>query len=116
MKNNFAETAIMVTRDGLGHADKELSHKLARNYFRTLLESEYPPKYILFYGEGVKLTIEGSPCQAELAALSASGVSVIACRTCLDHYGLTDKVAAGEIGNMLQIIEAQAEAEKVIAV
>jgi len=116
MPNHFSSTAILVTNDGLGHADPELGHKLARNYFHTMIELEQRPQSILFYGEGVKLTTKGSPCINELTALSSAGVPLVVCRTCLDHYGLTDKVAVGEIGNMLRIFEAQAVAKRVITV
>ncbi len=65
-------------------------------------------------GKGVKLVATGSACQKELEELSAIGVSLIACRTCLDYYGLLDKVVVGEVGNMMRIVEAQASADKVI--
>ncbi|WP_051279638.1 sulfurtransferase-like selenium metabolism protein YedF [Chitinilyticum aquatile] len=114
MSNDFASTALVFNHDGLGHADEALRHKLASNYLRTLLELGQLPQAILFYAGGVKLVAHGSPCLAELTELAAAGVPVIACRTCLDFYGLMDQVAAGEIGNMLRIVEAQAQAAKVI--
>jgi len=114
MSNHFASTAIVFNHDGLGHADAALRHKLASNYLRTLLELEQHPQAVLFYAAGVKLVAEGSPCLTELAELAAAGVPLIACRTCLDFYGLMDKVQVGEIGNMLRIVEAQAAADKVV--
>lgn len=114
MSNDFAATAIVFNHDGLGHADEALRHKLATNYLRTLIELEQPPQAILFYAAGVKLVAEGSPCLRELAELANAGVPLIACRTCLDFYGLLDKVRVGDIGNMLRIVEAQAAASKVI--
>ncbi len=114
MINDFADTVIVLNHDGLGHADEALRHKLAVNYFRTLLELGQMPRAVLFYAGGVKLVAQGSPCQKELAELSAAGVPLIACRTCLDFYGLMDCVVVGEIGNMVRIVEAQAAAAKVI--
>jgi selenium metabolism protein YedF len=116
MINSFANSVIVVNSNGLGHADPELRNKLAANYFRTIEELEQRPKSILFYADGVKLTTEGSPCLKELTQLSDAGVPLIVCRTCLEYYGLTDKLVIGEIGNMLRIVEAQAAAEKVITV
>ena len=115
----FSTTAILVTADGLGqggHDDRALRHKLTVSYFRTLLETEALPQAVLFYTAGVKLLTEESPCLAELKELVAAGVPLIACRTCLDFYGLMDKVVVGEIGNMLRIVEEQAKAAKVITV
>jgi len=116
MINSLATSVIVVNNDGLGHTEPKLRHILAVNYFRTLHELGQLPHAILFYADGVKLTIEGSPCLRELETLSDSGVSLIICRTCLEYYGLTDKLAVGEIGNILRIIEAQAAATKVITV
>ena len=116
MSNGFSDTAILITHDGLGQAESELRHLLVRNYLRTLLELGARPKSILFYADGVKLTAEGSPCCDELAALAATGVPLIVCRTCLDYFGLTDRLVVGEIGNMMRIIEEQASSHKVITV
>ena len=116
MNNEFSQTAIIVNHDGLGHTDEAFRHKLATNYFRKLLELGQLPQSVLFYAAGVKLVAQGSPCLKELTELAAAGVPLIACRTCLDFYGLMESVAVGEIGNMLRIVEAQAAAEKVITV
>ena len=116
MINKLASCAIVVNQDGLGHADVALRHKLAANYFRTLHELGQRPQSILFYADGVKLTVEGSPCLAELTALAEAGVSLIVCRTCLEYYGLVQQIRVGDIGNMVRIVEAQAEASRIITV
>lgn len=116
MSNDFADTVIVFNHDGLGHGDETLCHKLATNYLCTLRELGRRPQAILFYASGVKLVAEGSPCLEELKALAAEGVLLIACRTCLDFYGLVDRVAVGDIGNMLRIVEAQGMAGKVVTV
>lgn len=114
MSNEFADTVLVLNHDGLGQADPVLCHKLAVNYFRTLIELEQLPKAVVFYASGVKLVAEGTPCQKELAELSAAGVPLIACRTCLDFYALQDRVVVGEVGNMMRIVEVQMAAAKVI--
>ncbi|WP_153111870.1 DsrE family protein [Propionivibrio limicola] len=116
MNQNFSDTVILFNNDGLGYADEALRHKLATNYLRTLLELGQRPQAILFYAAGAKLVATGSPCLKELAELAALGVPLIACRTCLDFYGLMDAVRVGEIGNMMRIVEAQAKAGRVITV
>jgi hypothetical protein len=37
------------------------------------------------------------------------------CSTCLNYFGLTDKVEIGIVGGMGDIIEAQRRAEKIIS-
>lgn len=112
MKN----AVILLNQLGMGVGDAALRQKVLATYLRTLLEGEFLPQALLFYTEGVQLCCEGSPTLDSLAGLAARGVQLIVCRTCLESYGLVDKVRVGEIGNMLQIVEAQAAAQKVITV
>jgi hypothetical protein len=105
---------VMVTRDGMGHADPELRHKLIATYFNLLVDSDLRPGAIAFYADGVKLAVEGSPVIDSLRALEAKGTHLILCQTCLNHLGLADKVAVGIVGGMTDIIAAQWKAGKVI--
>jgi sulfur relay (sulfurtransferase) complex TusBCD TusD component (DsrE family) len=63
----------------------------------------------------VKLACAGSPVIEQLRALQTRGVELILCSTCLDYYGLTDRVAVGIVGGMPDIIEAMQLANKVIS-
>jgi hypothetical protein len=58
---------------------------------------------------------EGSPVVDELQALNDRGVELILCSTCLDYFGLRDKVQVGIVGGMPDIIEARSAAGKVIS-
>ncbi|MBS1209195.1 MAG: hypothetical protein H6R19_1593 [Proteobacteria bacterium] len=114
MDTDFSSSAIVINTDGMGHGDEGLRHRLLSNYLRTLIELDRPPQSILLYAAGVKMAAATSPCRAELTQLRAAGTQIIACRTCLDHYGLMAQLPGEEIGNMLMIVEAQAAAGKVI--
>ncbi|GAB4491835.1 MAG: hypothetical protein Fur0016_24420 [Anaerolineales bacterium] len=111
MMNN---TVILVTNDGMGQADVPLQHTLIAKYFDLLLANNDLPNAICFYTEGVKLAVEGSPVLAQLAALEQKGVRLVMCSTCLNYFGLSDKVKVGIVGGMGDILEAQVKAEKVI--
>jgi intracellular sulfur oxidation DsrE/DsrF family protein len=111
-----SDTVILVARDGLGEAEHSLQHKLAVAYFKLLEENHILPAAICFYGDGVRLAVEGSPVLNELYKLEAQGVRLILCSTCLNYYHLTDQVRAGIVGGMTDIIEAQMRAAKVISV
>jgi len=112
----MSEVVILVTNSGLGNAEKGLREKMMGVFLSTLDAFPQLPDKILFYTEGVKLVVEGSPVIAELKALEEKGVRLIACSTCLDYFGLKDQVAAGEVGGMAAIIEAMMGAEKVLSV
>jgi selenium metabolism protein YedF len=107
---------ILVTNNGMGKGDQQLQHKLIRTYFTLLNESDYLPAVIAFYTDGVKLLAAGSPVLEALKALEAKGVRLVACGTCLNHYGLEDKLEVGLPGGMTDIIEAQWRADKVITI
>jgi len=107
-------TVLLVTRNGMGEADPGLQQKLVQTYFKLLDESDVLPAAICFYTDGVKLVVEGSPVLDSLKSLEAKGVRLILCSTCLNFFGLTDKVQAGIVGGMTDIIEAQRRATKVI--
>jgi intracellular sulfur oxidation DsrE/DsrF family protein len=108
-------TVIQITNNGMGKSDQALQHKLVVKYLELIQMNDKLPNAITFYTDGVKLVVEGSPVLEQLRALEGKGVRLIVCSTCLDHYGLSEKVRVGIVGGMTDIIEAQVKAEKVIS-
>ena len=108
------DTIIQITNDGMGKGDPALQHKLIIKYLELIQMNEGLPNAITFYTDGVKMVVESSPALEQLRALESKGVRLIACSTCLEHYGLIDKVKVGIVGGMTDIIEAQTKADKVI--
>jgi len=111
---NSKSILLAVIHDGMGVADVELQHTLLRKYLLLLQENGTLPGAICFYTSGVKMVAEGSPVLDALQSLEAQGVRLIVCKTCLDHYGLLEKVRVGIVGGMGDIIAAQWLADKVI--
>jgi intracellular sulfur oxidation DsrE/DsrF family protein len=109
-------TAILLTSNGMSNAEKELSATLLSNYLKLLCDEDLLPNAILFYGEGVKTVVENSPFIDALANLEKKGVNLIVCKTCLNFYGLIDKVQIGKIGTMTDIIHYQWNVNKVITI
>ena len=105
---------IVVNKDGMGDADRELQQKLITTYFNLLIDADLLPGAIAFYAEGVKLAVEGSPVLDSLRALEEKGVHLILCQTCLKHYSLLEKINVGIVGGMTDIIAAQWKADKVV--
>mgnify|MGYP001439145571 CR=1 FL=1 len=68
---------------------------------------------MLFYNGGAKLTVEGSASLEDIRGLEAQGVEIMTCGTCLNYYGLTDKLAVGGVTNMYSIVEKLAGASRV---
>jgi selenium metabolism protein YedF len=108
---------LLVAGEHVGRGEHdELGRILARNFFRTLSELEPIPNVILFLNSGVKLVVEDSPILPDLLKLQARGVKMLACGTCLDFYGVTANVAAGEVSNMATIAGLMTRATRVVTV
>jgi len=114
-KLDGSRTLVLVTREGMGDAEPELSRKLFATWTRLVLENDSLPGAICFYAKGVRMVAEGSPVLETLKAFEAKGVRLIVCSTCLNFYGLVDRVKVGIVGGMGDILAAQWKAEKVIA-
>jgi len=105
---------LVVPTDRMGRGPEELGGILVRTFFHTLCEIEPRPDTIIFFSDGVKLTVEGSPVLEDLRALAERGVEILACGTCLDYFELKEQVAVGEVSNMYTIAEAMLGAAKVV--
>ena len=69
---------------------------------------------ILFYNGGAFLTCEGSESLEDLKSLEAQGVEIRTCGTCLNFYGLTEKLQVGDVTNMYDIAERMSKADRII--
>jgi hypothetical protein len=116
LKTNSSSTVVLINNDGMGSAEEPLRHKLLTVYLTMLQENGLFPGAICFYADGVKMVVEGSPILDLLRALEEKGVRLIICSTCLQYFGLSDKVAVGIVGGMNDIVLAQWMAAKVITI
>ena len=96
---------ILIGKDKLGDGSDTLGTALMKSYIYALSESDKIPTHLLFLNGGVKLTIEDSEVLESLRVLQDKGVEILSCGTCLDFYGIKEKLAIGEITNMYNIVE-----------
>lgn len=95
----MAKTFWIVT-DSLGRGDGALGRVLMRNFVYSLARAEARPARVMLMNAGVKLAVEGSEVLDDLRLLEEAGVQVKVCGTCLDFFGLKERLAVGEIGDM----------------
>ena len=100
----------------MGSGNDELGATLMKGFIYAVSQLEELPKTMLFYNGGVKLTTEGSASLEDLKSLQAQGVEILSCGTCLDFYGLKDKLRVGGITNMYVIAQTMAEAGNVVKI
>ena len=105
----------LISSDIIGHQDPELGKRLMHSFFLKLLEAAEKPSHILFLEKGVQLLLpEFSAVDALKILAEESGVILLACVTCLDYYGIKDKIEVGEVSTMPEIIAVMHESDKVI--
>jgi len=104
-----------ISSDRIGNQSPDLGVKLMHSFFLKLLETPEKPTHILFMESGVKLLLDSFSAIDALKILeNEMKVELLACQTCLDFYGIKDKITAGKISNMPDIIFAMHQADKVI--
>lgn len=107
-------TVVVISADHMGEGDNELGKVLIKGFIYALTEQDVLPKTMLFYNGGAKLTCEESPTLEDLKSLEAQGVEILTCGTCLNHYGLTDKLQVGSVTNMYVIAEKMTQAGNIV--
>ena len=108
------DTVVVIASDKMGEGAEELGKTLLKAFVFSLTQQDKLPKTILFYNGGAHLTCEGSPMLEDLRALEAEGVEILTCGTCLNFYGLTEKLAVGGVTNMYVIAEKMLNAGNVV--
>lgn len=107
-------TVVVVSADHMGEGDEALGKILLKGFLFALTQQETLPKTVLFYNGGAFVTCEGSASLEDLQKLAEQGVEILTCGTCLNHYGLTEKLQVGGVTNMYVIVEKQLQATKII--
>ena len=109
-----ADTVVAISSDKMGIGADDLGKSLLKAFVFALTQQDQLPKTVLFYNGGASLTCEGSPMLDDLQALEAQGVEIMTCGTCLNFYGLTEKLAVGNVTNMYTIVEKLTQAGNVV--
>ena len=105
---------IAVDTATMGRGNDELGKALMKGFLFAVTQLDTLPKTMLFYNGGATLTTEGSDSLEDLKSLEAQGVKIKTCGTCLNYYGLTEKLQVGEVTNMYDIVETMTKAFKVV--
>ena len=107
-------TVVVVSSDRMGSGNDELGKVLIKGFIFAVTQLDTLPKTMLFYNGGATLTTEDSDSLEDLKSLEAQGVEIMTCGTCLDYYGLKDKLAVGTVTNRYSIVEPMANAGRIV--
>ena len=105
---------VVISRDTMGEGAEELGKILIKGFIYALSELPTPPKFVIFLNSGAHLTSEGANTIDDLKKLESKGTEILTCGTCLNFYGLKEKLAVGAITDMYGITERAAGAAKVM--
>ena len=105
---------VVLSADHMGEGAEELGKILMKSFLYALTQQDELPDTILCYNGGAKLTCEGSESLEDLKDLAARGVEILTCGTCLNFYGITEKLQIGSVTNMYDIVERMSSADRVI--
>ena len=105
---------VVINSPTMGTGDEAFGKQLLKTFIYTLTEQDILPQTIIFYNGGVPLVTADSESLEDLQKMASQGVKIYACGACLNYYGLTDKVAVGEITNMYRIVEMMRTADRIV--
>ena len=105
---------VVLSANVMGTGDPKLGSSLMKAFVFALTKQEQLPDTIVCYNTGANLTCEGADTLEDLKLLESEGVTILTCGTCLDFYGLKEKLAVGSVTNMYDIVERMENAAQTI--
>ena len=105
---------VVLSANTMGTGDPKLGASLMKAFVFALTRQDRLPETVLCYNSGAYLTCEGADTLEDLKLLESEGVKILTCGTCLDFYGLKEKLAVGSVTNMYDIVERMEQAVSII--
>jgi selenium metabolism protein YedF len=108
-------TVVYISSEGMGRGDDQLGDILMAAYLDTLSQFAKEITHLIFVNSGVKLVVEGSIVLEQIQELQRMGIEVLACGTCLNHFGIKAQLQVGSVSNMFAILEVLSGAGKILS-
>ena len=105
---------VVLSANVMGTGDEKLGKALMKAFVFAVTKQDVLPETILCYNTGAYLTCEDSDSLEDFKLLEAEGVQILTCGTCLDFYGIKEKLAVGSVTNMYDIVETMEKAKSLI--
>lgn len=105
---------VVLSANAMGTGDEKLGKALMKAFVFALTKQDRLPETILCYNSGAYLTCEGADTLEDMKLLEAEGVNIMTCGTCLDFYGIKEKLAVGSVTNMYEIVEKMETADSIV--
>lgn len=105
---------VVLSSNQMGSGAEQLGKNLMKAFIFAVSKQDKLPETILCYNTGASLTCEDSLSLQDLKDMENEGVRIATCGTCLDFYGLKEKLAVGTVTNMYDIVETMEAAKKIV--
>lgn len=109
----MASKVFLIQSEGLGRGDEKLGKTLMISFLRLLAASDDKPKTILFWNKGVRLLCDESEALGYLIKLQGQGVEILGCTTCMEYFGLVEKMKVGKMTTMVKAVESMMNSDMV---
>jgi len=100
--------AVIIAQNGMGSGDTELGLILLRRYLRHDLEKDDRAGRYVFYNGGVQAALLDDEVRGFLQELEERGSLILLCGTCLDRFGLTERLTVGRNACLGDVRESMA--------
>ncbi|MDI6784550.1 MAG: hypothetical protein QME64_10705 [bacterium] len=98
------EKIVLLSSTGLGSSDQTLGELIMANFLRLLPDQPNRPTKLICWNTAVKLLTTDSQVLNPLQKIHDAGIEILACRTCIEFFGIEAQIAVGKISTM-QIIQ-----------
>lgn len=105
---------VVLSADVMGTGDEKLGKSLMKAFVFALTKQDNLPETVLCYNKGAFLSCEAADTLEDLKSLEAEGVNILTCGTCLDFYGIKEKLAVGSVTNMYEIVEKMEKSKWIV--
>ncbi len=113
-ENVAGNYCVVISSEIMGQGSDDLGRKLMKSFFTALSCVDKMPAAIMFYNSGVRLTVDDSPVAEILHEIDNKGVEILICGTCVEFFGLGDKIHVGHISDMYMITQKLSETGNII--
>lgn len=113
-KGGEVATVIYLNSTAMGRGDDSLGEKLLAVFLDTLGNIAPRVSHVVLVNGGVKLACAGSPVLEQLQNLASTGIAILSCNTCLNHFVIKDRLQAGKVANMMEIVEILSSSARIV--
>jgi len=112
--HGLKKVVVLIDGETVGRGDDTLGAVLMKSLLHTLKEIKPLPWRLILINAGVKLAQEGSDYLPVLGQLEELGVEILSCGTCLDFFKVKERLRAGRVTNMYEILSSLTNASSVL--